>query len=376
MKKCLLHILILSVAVISLALGGCVQEDIPACDTPTSPATVYLSLRLSLSIDTDNTRGSATRAEGDESTGEGTGTGNNEYNPGTGTGDSEDPEDRTDFVKGTELENAVDNLTIFIIPTKSTEELPLPDGASFSYTNNEIDNNLAMSQLDLPFKYALYVDVKSPGSNYEITRSIENDREKVMTIKIALDQTTIENETWAVVAVANMGDLSKVVDENGNKKINSLHDLRSYVDYNSFTRTGAVTATNFAMSSINIQNGGVLSPILGNGANGIDGSSEKPYKGECCLMRNAARIDIGTNAAEEGWTNFKYGKIVTGEDNTKEIEYTAYADPENPTEDTKIGTVYIQAAELINSMSKPSYALRHVRVAEELALLQAGILLI
>lgn len=360
MKKCLLHILILSVAVISLALGGCVQEDIPACDTPTSPATVYLSLRLSLSIDTDNTRGTATRAEGDESTSEGTGTGNNEYNSGTGTGDSEDPEDPIDFVKGTELENNIDDLTIFILPSIGKTV----DGKDYEFkydddTGNIITENLTMSQFDLPFTYALYVNVKAPNTRTEITRSIEENGEKVVTIKIALDKTTIENKTWAFVAVANMGDLS-------NKKINSLHDLRSYVDYNSFTRTGAVTATNFAMSSINIQNGGVLSPILGNGANGIDGSSEKPYKGECWLMRNAARIDIGTNAETENgdWTNFKYGKIVTGEDNTKEIEYTAYADPENPTEDTTIGTVYIQAAELINSMSKPSYALRHVRAAE------------
>jgi len=249
---------------------------------------------------------------------------------------SEQPEGRLPSLS--EMEDKIDNLTLFLIDATGDNALTTT-------------NNLELSGKDLKFEKALYVDFNNPNPDFIIDpkgTDIPSGYDNAILIKLP-PNTELKDGQYAMAAVANMGDQTA---------IKSLYELRKLIVDKIWENATAdqkpVARTNFAMSSYD-ENGGVLSRVYGFAT--YPGTRYSPFKGSCNLMRLAARIDLGCSEIGADGTIPQYGAITA--DN--EIAY-------NVTDGTETsGIVYVNAVELVNSMSKPSYALRHSKSATEIS---------
>lgn len=225
----------------------------------------------------------------------------------TSAPNDEAPEGR---LPGTAAENAIDDLTLFFLSADK--------------------QNDAGSK----FERVLYIDLVNYSGNFTITNG-DNWEE----IKINLgEKTVVPNEQYYIITVANMGNLSSIT---------TLDDLRQHLTTSAWTETadGKVNGTHFAMSSFD-NNGDIWSPIKNDEYH--IGTESHPYLGECSLMRLAGRIDLCCSATSDtGWGKF--------EKDNGEVVYNCQSGS-----GTSTGTVYVQSAELVNTMTAPSWTIRRL----------------
>lgn len=234
----------------------------------------------------------------------------------------EAPEGR---LPGNAYENAIDNITIFF--AKYNGEAIPANGTEIQF---EDDNKL-------------YIDFKSP--KYRVYYNEDGSR----TVLIRLKTTThLESGQYSMVVVANLGDLRK--------DISNIDELRNKsAEYAWSSDVDGIQKTGFVMSSFDDAKGGVMSKVIGFPDR--DGSKDNPYYGECTLMRLASRIDLCCSKDEGGF----YGVHTTESDKSERVKYTVNSEKEKST-----GEVYLLAAEMVNSLSKPSYILRHTYLSSDI----------
>ncbi|MDO4335283.1 MAG: fimbria major subunit [Bacteroidales bacterium] len=227
---------------------------------------------------------------------------------------------------GNAYENAIDNITIFFAEYNG-EAIPA-NGTEIQF---EDDNKL-------------YIDFKSP--KYRVYYNEDGSR----TVLIRLENTTtFDSGEYSMVVVANLGDLRK--------DISNIDDLRKKsADYAWISDIDGIQKTGFVMSSFDDAKGGVMSKVIGFPDR--DGSKDNPYYGECTLMRLASRIDLCCSQSTGDYG--KYTPAADGKDNSVVYEVVNESDVEPS------GTVYLLAAEMVNSLSKPSYILRHTYLSSDI----------
>lgn len=233
--------------------------------------------------------------------------------------DDEAPEGR---LPGNAYENAIDNITIFFA----------------EYNGSAIPENGAAEGEKIIFKDddKLYIDFKNP--KYRVYYNEDGSR----TVLIRLENTTtFDSGQYSMVVVANLGDLRD--------KVHDIDELRQKsAEYAWSSDVDGIQKTGFVMSSFDDDKGGVMSKVIGSPDR--SGSKDNPYYGECTLMRLAGRIDLCCSQEEGGF----YGVHTTESDKSERVKYTVNSEKEKST-----GEVYLLAAEMVNSLSKPSYILRH-----------------
>lgn len=285
----------LAAALAALLLVACAADRCDWVDTDSEEGATYLSLRVFVSGD-----GAATRADG---------------------ANDEAPEGR---LPGNAYENAIDNITIFFA----------------EYDGDAIPENGAADKDKIVFKDEdkLYIDFKSP--KYRVYYNEDGSR----TVLIRLENTTtFDSGEYSMVVVANLGDLRAEVHD-----IDELRQKSAEYAWRDMPDDG-IQKTGFVMSSFDDANGGVMSKVIGSPDR--DGSKDNPYYGECTLMRLASRIDLCCSQSTGDYG--KYTPAADGKDNS--VVYKVV----NGSDEEPSGTVYLLAAEMVNSLSKPSYILRH-----------------
>lgn len=243
-----------------------------------------------------------------------------------GTND-EAPEGR---LPGNAYENAIDNITIFFA----------------EYNGSAIPENGAADKDKIIFKDddKLYIDFKNP--KYRVYYNEDGSR----TVLIRLENTTtFDSGEYSMVVVANLGDLRD--------KVHDIDELRKKsADYAWSSDIDGIQKTGFVMSSFDDAKGGVMSKVIGFPDR--TGSKDNPYYGECTLMRLASRIDLCCSQSTGDYG--KYTLAADGKDNSVVYKVVNKLDRETS------GTVYLLAAEQVNSMSDASYLLRHSYPAAEI----------
>ena len=234
----------------------------------------------------------------------------------------EAPEGR---LPGNAYENAIDNITIFFA----------------EYDGEAIPDN----DVEIIFEDALYIDLNSHSDKYVVRRNEDGSRE----VLIRLDtKTVVYDGEHSMVVVANHGDLTQT--------IGNMTALREKIADHAWNPTGVdVQKTGFVMSSFNSETGGVINPIIGEPTR--KGSKSDPYYGECTLMRLASRIDLCCSKDDDGY----YGVHTKESDKSERVKYTVTSEKGKTT-----GEVYLLAAEMVNSLSKPSYILRHTYLSSDI----------
>lgn len=245
----------------------------------------------------------------------------------------EAPEGR---LPGNAYENAIDNITIFFA----------------KYDGSAIPANEAADKDKIVFKDddKLYIDFKNP--KYRVYYNEDGSR----TVLIRLKTTThLESGQYSMVVVANLGDLRA--------EVHDIDELRKKsADYAWSSDIDGIQKIGFVMSSFDDAKGGVMSKVIGSPDR--DGSKDNPYYGECTLMRLASRIDLCCSQSTGDYG--KYTPAADGKDNSVVYEVV------NESDEEPSGTVYLLAAEQVNSMSKASYLLRHSYPAAEIGNLTPG----
>lgn len=364
------HILLSAVAaILSWLLAACVvDKDMPECRPDDDPDGYYwltISLQFASESATRSEGPGTTRADGDAS---------------ASPSHSEHPEDSDKgLVEPTADENAIKNICIFFVD--------LDEASKFGFTGDlsgglTAANNRAISQLDLSFAGHMYVDlldntkshISLPGIGDIDKNEIKSEGSKTISVRLPKNQ-TIADKKYAMVAVANMGDLTL----SGTRLrggIASLHDLRRHITSKAWEDMSgeSVKKTYFAMSSFlkstYSTSGGVLTAITALPTRA--GTQTDPFMGNIYLMRLAARIDLGVTSISESSENSEnsdYSAYTYGIRKGGEVIYTAYDNLDNKTTATAIGTVYLQGIEIVNAKTSPSFALRHTIAASALTAL-------
>lgn len=370
------HILLSAVAaILSWLLAACVvDKDMPECRPDDDPDGYYW-LTISLQFASE----SATRSEGPGTTradGDASASPSHSEHP-----ENSDKDNTEGLVKPTDDENAIKNICIFFVDLDEAKELNASLDLSGGLT---AANNRAISQLDLSFAGHLYVDLDNDANSHiklpfvNVTDKSEmavtggTGENKKITIKMPKNQ-SLADKKYAMVAVANMGDLTAAGagrDGSSSFDIASLHALRRHITSSAWEDMSGETVrkTNFAMSSFlksdYSTSGGVLTAITALPTRA--GTQTDPFMGNIYLMRLAARIDLGVTSISESSENSEsseptYGRL---DKTTGEVIYTAYDNLDNKT--TAIGTVYLQGIEIVNAKTSPSFALRHTIAASAL----------
>lgn len=360
------HILLSAVAaILSWLLAACVvDKDMPECRPDDDPDGYYwltISLQFASESATRSEGPGTTRADGDASA-----------SPSHSEHPEDSDKDNTEgLVEPTADENAIKNICIFFVDLDEEKGLNASLDLSGGLT---AANNRAISQLDLSFAGHLYVDlldntkshISLPGIGDIDKNEIKSEGSKTISVRLPKNQ-TIADKKYAMVAVANMGDLT--LSDTRLRGGITLHDLRRHITSKAWEDMSGETVrkTNFAMSSFlksgYSTSGGVLTAITALPTRA--GTQTDPFMGNIYLMRLAARIDLGVTSISESSENSEptYGRL---NKTTGEVIYTAYDNLDNKPTATAIGTVYLQGIEIVNAKTSPSFALRHTIAASAL----------